>query len=103
MPTDAFDGLWRNLEEAMQLEDVESGLEHSAKNVYTEYHDAKRDEWQTQILPVLREMPLAELVSNCSERISRRALIDLRAGKSHPQPINRVFLSQIAKRRLTLG
>lgn len=39
------------------LENVESGLEHSEKNVSTEYVDQKRDEWVTKILPALKKAP----------------------------------------------
>jgi hypothetical protein len=30
-----------------RLEDVESGTIHSGQDVYTEYPDERRDEWQT--------------------------------------------------------
>lgn len=36
--------------ESNNLEDVEAGLIHSAQNVYTEYVDSRRDEWQTVIV-----------------------------------------------------
>jgi len=42
--------------ESNTLEEVGSGLVHSAHNVYTEYQDSKRDEWQTNIVPALRTM-----------------------------------------------
>lgn len=45
---------------------------HSADDVYTEYTDPRRDEWQTKILPVLKRMPLAELEKS---GLSRRASI----------------------------
>ncbi len=37
--------------ESNSLEEVESGLIHSEQNVYTEYPDPRRDEWQTKIVP----------------------------------------------------
>jgi hypothetical protein len=43
--------------ESNSLEEVEAGLEHSAKNAYTEYPDPRRDEWTTKILPVLKKFP----------------------------------------------
>src|SRR6516162_5233455 len=44
--------------ESNSLEAVDEGLEHSQKNVYTEYVDLKRDEWSTKILPALKKVPL---------------------------------------------
>ena len=41
--------------ESNSLEEVETGLIHSAENVYTEYLYRRRDEWQTKILPALKE------------------------------------------------
>ena len=34
--------------ESNSLEEVEVGLIHSPQNVYTEYPDAKRDEWKLE-------------------------------------------------------
>lgn len=70
--------------ESNSLESVESGLEHTEKNVYTEYVDPKRDEWATKILPALKKVPLKRLVQGCCGQLSRRAIIDLRAGRSRP-------------------
>lgn len=42
--------------ESNSLEEVEAGLEHSAENVYTEYLDRRRNEFQTKILPALRKI-----------------------------------------------
>jgi len=78
--------------ESNSLEDVESGLIHDQRNVYTEYPDRRRDEWQTKILPALRDTRLADLVRHCKGYISRRALIDLRAGRSRPHRKNQEIL-----------
>ena len=83
--------------ESNNLEDVEAGLVHSAENVYAEYSDPRRDEWQKRILPALRKVPLATLVEKCAGKISRRALIDARAGRSRPQQRNRKLLSEILR------
>jgi hypothetical protein len=69
--------------ESNRLEEVEAGTIHSEGDVYTEYPDARRDEWQTNILPAIKAMTLSELERKCSF-LSRRALIDLRAGRSRP-------------------
>jgi hypothetical protein len=79
--------------ESNSLEDVDAGMVHSAEDVYTEYSDPSRDEWQTLILPVLKKMPLAELVAKTG--LSRRALIDLRAGRSRLHARNRVRLAEL--------
>jgi hypothetical protein len=83
--------------ESNSLEDVESGLKHSAQSVYTEYPDPQRDEWQTKILPALQQIALNFLVESCTGRLSRRALIDLRAGRSRPHVRNEEMLSGIVK------
>jgi hypothetical protein len=47
--------------ESNSLEDVESNLVHSEQNVYTEYSDPRRDEWQTKIVPALKKISLSVL------------------------------------------
>ena len=76
--------------ESNALEDVEAGLIHDGELVYTEYCDPARDEWSTRIRPVLKKTPLVLLISNTG--LSRRALIDLRAGRSRPHRRNLVRL-----------
>lgn len=84
--------------ESNSLEDVEAGVVHSAQGVYTEYSDPRRDEWQMVILPALKKIPLRMLVNECSGQIRRRALIDLRAGRSRPHGKNQELLESILKR-----
>jgi hypothetical protein len=81
--------------ESNSLEDVGSGLIHSAQNVYTEYPDPQRDEWQTNTRPALKGIRLKLLVKACKAKLSRRALIDLRAGRSKPRRKNQDMLSVI--------
>jgi hypothetical protein len=69
--------------ESNAIEDVEAGLVHSADNVYTEYCDPKRDEWATEVLPVLKKTPLSVLIKETG--FSRRTLISLRVGDSRPR------------------
>jgi hypothetical protein len=83
--------------ESNSLEEVESGAEQSAQNVYTEYVDPRRDEWTTKILPALKRAPLKVLVANCRGKLSRRAIIDLRAGRSRPHKKTRKLLISILK------
>jgi len=84
--------------ESNSLEEVESGLIHSEQNVYTEYPDPLRDEWQTKTLPALKKIPLKSLVKECKEKLSRRALIDLRARRSRPYPKNHAMLTAIVEK-----
>jgi len=82
--------------ESNSLEEVETGLIHSPENVYTIYTDPRRDEWQTKILPVLRKITLPILVKMSS--LSRRALIDIRAGRSRPHRNNQELLAAIVRK-----
>lgn len=84
--------------ESNSLDEVESGLIHSAQNVYTEYPDPRRDDWQINTLPALKGIPLNVLVKECKGKLSRRALIDLRAGRSRPHPKNQEKLAEIVKK-----
>jgi len=81
--------------ESNHLEEVDAGLIHSEQSVYTEYVDPSRDEWQTKILPVLKKMPLAVLIRESG--LSKRALLDIRAGRSRPHPKNQLRLKEIVK------
>src|SRR5438874_1315760 len=68
--------------EANRLEEVESGMIHSAQNVYTEYPDPQRDEWMTKIVPTLRRIPLSQIET--LTHLSRRAIINARNGRTRP-------------------
>jgi hypothetical protein len=81
--------------ESNNLEDVESGLIHSAQNVYTEYPDVKRDEWQTRILPALKIVPLGVLMKMSGR--SRRMLTKVRSGR-RPYPKNQLRLAAIVRK-----
>jgi hypothetical protein len=82
--------------ESNSLEDVESGLVHAERNVYIEYPDARDDEWEAEIRPALKKVPLKVLVKMSG--MSRRALIDARAGRSRPHRKNRELLVPILKK-----
>ena len=77
------------------LEDVEAGMLHSPHLAYTEYPDKRRDEWETTILPILKKIPLPELV--VLSGMSRSQLKEIRAGRSRPHPGNQERLVQIAR------
>lgn len=82
--------------ESNSLEDVEAGMVHSTETAYTEYPDSSRDEWEVEILPKLKEVRLVQLVKEIG--LSRRTLIDLRAGRSRPQPRTRDLVVSTLKR-----
>jgi hypothetical protein len=79
--------------ESNSLEEMESGLIHSKQSVYTEYPDPRRDEWQIEILPALRKVPLARLVELSG--LSRSALIEIRGGRSKPHRKNQQLLGLV--------
>ena len=82
--------------ESNSLEDVESGIVHSEQNVYTEYPDPQRDEWQTKIVPILQRTPLSKLIKITGK--SRRTLIDARTGKRRPHPKNQESIASILRK-----
>jgi hypothetical protein len=82
--------------ESNRLEDVESGLIHSAQNVYTQYPDPRRDEWETKIRPALRKVPLSVLQKESG--LSRMLLINARTGRTRPHLKNQELLAAIVRR-----
>jgi hypothetical protein len=84
--------------ESNSLEEVESGVEQSEQNVYTEYVDPRRDEWATKTLPALKKAPLILVETECKSRLSRRAIIDLRAGRSRPHRKTQELLATVLKK-----
>jgi hypothetical protein len=83
--------------ESNSLENVNAGLVYSERSAYTEYVDLKRDEWTTKIQPVLKKASLIVLVRECGKSLSRRELIELRAGRSRPHRKTQDLLSPILK------
>jgi hypothetical protein len=83
--------------ESNSLESVDEETTHSEVNVYTNYVDPKRTEWITKIQPALKKPPLQLLVKMCGKRISRRELIELRAGRSKPHRRTQELLMEILK------
>jgi hypothetical protein len=86
--------------ESNSLEEVDAGLVHSPENVYTIYTDPRREEWQTKILPALTKMPLPILVKMSG--LSRRALIEIRGGRSRPHRNNQELLAAIVRKLGTI-
>lgn len=82
--------------ESNSLEEVETGLIHSAENVYTEYVDRRRDEFQTKILPALRKIPPAVLVKISG--LSPTTIKDTLRGRSRPYRKNQQLLASLSRR-----
>jgi hypothetical protein len=82
--------------ESNRLEEIEAGVIHSPESVYTEYPDPGRDEWETRILPILKNIPIAALV-RVSGR-SRSMLTRTLAGTSRPWRKNQEQLKSILHR-----
>jgi hypothetical protein len=83
--------------ESNSLENVDEGMIHSDQNVYTEYADPRRSEWIIKIRPALKKPKLRVLVKACGNLLSRRELIELRAGRSKPHRKTRELLQSILK------
>lgn len=79
--------------ESNSLEEVEAGLIHQPQNVYTEYPDLRRDEWETKIRPALGKLPVPFLETET--KLSRRMLNDAIAGRSRPTPENQRLLADL--------
>jgi flagellar motor switch protein FliM len=84
--------------ESNSLEAVDEGLEHSAKNVYREYTDPKRTEWIVKIQPALKKARLKFLARLCKNKLSRREIIELRAGRSLPHRRTQELFESMLKR-----
>lgn len=85
--------------ESNSIEEVESGLAHSAASVYTEYPDPKRDEWEVKVRPALQKVRISILETETG--LSRRMLIYARTGKRKPHRKHRELLMS-ALRKLNL-
>jgi hypothetical protein len=83
--------------ESNRLEDVASRMIQDEDEVYKEYPDRRRDDFTTKVLPVLQAMELCELI-RLVPQISRRALINIRAGRSRPHPRNQNMLTELVNK-----
>ena len=71
---------------------------HSEKYINTEYSDPKRTEWITKVQPALKKPKLEVLVEACGKRLSRREIIELRAGRKKPHRRTQQLLESILRR-----
>jgi hypothetical protein len=81
--------------ESNRLEEVEDQSLQAPCDVYTEYPDPRRDEWATKVLPMLKTMPLRELMERTG--LPRSTLQAIRAGR-RPHPKNATLLSRLLVR-----
>jgi lambda repressor-like predicted transcriptional regulator len=84
--------------ESNMLEEVEAGLIHSGQNVYTEYPDPKRDEWEIKILPAMQKKKVSISVLEKETGLSRMTLIDARTGRRRPYPKNRKLIADVLRK-----
>jgi hypothetical protein len=84
--------------ESNSLEEVEAGVEHDEADIYTEYRDPRRSHWNTVVLPAVKKAPLVTLERMCKGGLSRRALIDIRAGRRTPHRKNQALLLSIVRK-----
>jgi hypothetical protein len=82
--------------ESNSLEEVDQGLIHSAQNVYTEYPDPRRDEWETKVRPALKRVSLPVLHKKTG--LSRRMLIKARTGRARPHLRNQKILTALMRK-----
>jgi hypothetical protein len=82
--------------ESNLFEDVESETIHSMQDVYTEYPDPRRDEWEMKIRPALKKISLSLLEKESG--LSRRMLIKARNGRTRPHRNNRKMLAEIVRK-----
>ena len=82
--------------ESNSLEVVESGLIHSEQNVYTEYPDPRRDEWETKIRPALRKISLSVLQEKSG--LSRVMLINARTSRARLHRKNQELIAEIVRK-----
>ena len=79
--------------ESNKIEDVASALIHSAQEVYTEYPDPRRDEWESTIRPALNKVPVEDVAKMTGR--SRRTIIYWRTGRRRPHPKNQERIAEV--------
>ena len=82
--------------ESNSLEEVEEGLIHSPENIYTEYSDPRRDDWEAKLRPALEKLPVPFVERETG--LSRRMLNDAIAGRSRPTQTNQQVLAEFLRK-----
>ena len=86
--------------ESNKLEEAEERRASDAADVYTEYPNARRDEWVTKVLPIIRAMSVATLMA--LSNLTRRTIQRIRAGQ-RPTLNHQRDLMRLAKAELKVG
>lgn len=81
------------------LPDLDFRTAAITNGAYVVYRDPRRDEWETKSRPALKKIPLATLEQGTG--LCKRALIDLREGRSWPHAKNRARLGEIVRELVT--
>jgi hypothetical protein len=81
--------------ESNLLEEVDAGSVRDPNSVYKHYPDIRRDEWITKVVPALGRMKIKSLVEK--SKMSRRAIIEIRGGRSRPHLRNQILLISILR------
>ncbi len=84
--------------ESNKLEEVEEQTASDASDVYTEYPDPRRDEWETKTLQLLRRAPVQVIID--ATGISRRTVQRIRNEQTKPTFEHRRLLESFAKGRV---
>jgi len=71
-------------------------LGQGAQNVYTEYPDPRRDEWETKIRPALKKTPSTILQKK--NGLSRMMFVKARTGRTRPYRKNQELLAGIVRK-----
>ncbi len=90
----AIDGSDYIGKESNKLEEVEESCVPPESDVYTVFQDPRRDDWETSVLPQLRQLLLCQLQERSG--LDRRTLQRIRAGQ-RPHPKNRALLTRIVR------
>lgn len=69
--------------ESNNLEEVDAGIVHSEQNVYTEYPDPRRGDWETKVRPAMLKISISTLKDKT--QLSERTLKYARSGKRRPR------------------
>jgi hypothetical protein len=80
------------------LESVDEGMVHAEQNVYIQYTDRRRTEWIVKIQPALKKPKFRVLVDECGKELSRREIVELRAGRSKPHRKSQELLASVLEK-----
>ncbi len=78
--------------ESNKIEEVASALVHSAQEVYAEYPDPRRDDWETKIRPALNRVE-PERIAKMTGLSLRTLIICANGGRRRPHPKNQEWIA----------